>query len=524
PEGLSALRVPRSRYYTVDYVGNVEIPLSEALHTTTSFGTQFIARRTETVTGTGIGLGAPDITTIQSAANTTGANFYSENNSIGYYIQEQIALNNRLFLTGAVRADDNSSFGSNFDVIFYPKLGISWVLSEEPALGRFFDPLGTGQFKVRAAYGQAGRAPDPYSANQTYTVVKLATSGNTASALRSVSFGNPDLKPERGEEYEVGFEGTFLEERLGVDFTYYDKRTRDLLQFISVAPSSGFISSQLTNLGEIKNDGLELLLTATPVRRSAVTWDARLSLGTNANELVRLNNEGRTSTAANFQAYFPGLQVHRVGFPLASFFSQVAIPDSFVVRSGVTFPVLDSVRYLGTPTPTREIGLGSTLTLFRNVQLFAQLDYKGGHKVFNYKEYNRCRFAANCERVNDPRLSNPRTSADSAYIREASLFAGRGISQNNSIASFVAPYIEDADFLKLRDVSLSVGIPDRLLGRTGATGATLILAARNLATLWTAYSGVDPEANTYGNRSFVRVDAYAAPQNRRLTAAIHVNF
>jgi outer membrane receptor protein involved in Fe transport len=529
PEGLSALRVPRTRYHTFDYVGNIELPLTSWLETTTSIGTQFIARRTETLSGTGTGLGAPDITTIQNAATTTGSNSFTENNSLGYYVQEQLAFNNRLFLTGALRADDNSSFGEQFDVVVYPKAGLSWVLSEEPFLQRFLDPLSTDQMKVRAAYGQAGRAPAPYAANQTYTVVKTATSGGAVSGIRTVAFGNPNLEPERGEEYEVGFEAGFLANRVGVDVSWYHKRTDNLLQSVSVAPSSGFISTQLTNLGEITNRGTELLLTLVPVQRNNVGWETRLNVTANRNRLERLNDAGLQGTGAAFQAYFPGLQVQRVGYPLASFFHRVAIPDSFAVSGGVLFPVLDTVQYVGNPTPTREIGLANTITLFRNVTLFAQLDYKGGHSVFNYKEYDRCRNRGNCEPLNDPRFFAPQTAADSAYLRDNLIYAGRGVTvdslgrvstpQNN-----VSAYVEDADFLKLRDVSLTVGIPQRYVARTGASSANVTLAARNVATLWTKYSGMDPEANTYGNQSFVRVDAYAAPQNRRVSLAINLNF
>jgi hypothetical protein len=178
---------------------------------------------------------------------------------------------------------------------------------------------------------------------------------------------------------------------------------------------------------------------------------------------------------------------------------------------------------VGTPTPTREIGFGNTVTLFRNVTLFAQLDYKGGHSVFNYKEYQRCRLAGNCEAVNTREFFAPVTAADSAQQRELALLAGRGVL-NGNIINYVEPYVERADFLRLRDLSVTVGIPQRLLARTGASGASVVFAARNVAMLWTRYSGVDPEVNTYGNRSFVRVDAYAAPQNRRLSAAINLNF
>lgn len=522
PEGQSAIRVPQSRYYTVDYVGNVELPIRDWLLSTTSFGTQFVARRTETVSGVGTGLGAPDITTIQNAAVTSGSNTFSENKSLGYYVQEQVAFRDRLFLTGALRADDNSSFGSRFDVIVYPKLSASYVVSEEPALARVFERVGADQMKLRAAYGQAGRSPSAYSADQTYTVVKVATGATTVSGLRTVAYGNPDLEPERGEEWEAGFDVSFLDGRVGVDLTRYVKRTDNLLQSQSVAPSTGFIGTRLTNLGEIRNSGTELLVTAIPVSRGMVSWESRLNFAANRNRLVKVNDANQQTITATFQAYSSGLQVHRVGYPLASFFASPALPDSFELRGGTYYPVIDSIQYVGTPTPTREIGFGNTLTLgaFR---LFAQLDYKGGHKIFNYKEYDRCRFRNNCERLNDVRWVAPASAADSAVAREASLYRGVGV-RNGVLITHWEPYIEPGDFLRLRDVSLTYTVPRGLLGRTGATNASVTLAAANAAMLWTRYSGMDPEVNTYGNRDFVRVDAYAAPQNRRVTASLNVNF
>ncbi|HEY0022750.1 MAG TPA: SusC/RagA family TonB-linked outer membrane protein [Longimicrobium sp.] len=535
PEGIVAIREPEERYYTADYVGTAELPITDWLESSTSVGVNYIARRRETLTGTGRGLGAPDITTIQSAAFSSSSNTYLDNKSIGYYIQEQLGFNNRLFLTGALRADDNSSFGREFDVIVYPKAGFSWVVSEEPRLESFFQRFAATQVKVRGAYGQAGRAPDPYSANQTYTVVKVtaptATGVTTVNGIRSVGFGNPNLEPERGEEYELGFEAGFLDDRVTLDFTYYDKRTDNLLQNAAVAPSTGFISSQLTNLGNIRNTGVEFLLNLVPVQRDAFTWESRFNLATNQNELVSFGDEARVRADAAFQAYGT-VQEHRVGHPIAGFWARLPMRDDAgnIQFAANNLPLMDTAfTYLGSPTPSREIGWGNTITLFRNVTLFAQLDYKGGFKVFNRKEFDRCRPAAaeNCERLNDIRYFEPKNAADSALIREVNVYRGSGVNfaTGATLTNLLfSPYVEDGDFLKLRDVSISVGLPRALVARSGASGATFTLAARNLATLWTRYSGIDPEANTYGNRSFVRVDAYAAPQNRRVTASLNINF
>lgn len=530
PEGLSALRYPRSRVYTADYVGTAEFPLTGWLESSTSFGTQYIARRFDQLSGTGTGLGAPDITTIQNAAVTTGTSEFTEVNSIGYYVQQQFSVNNRLFLIGALRADDFSSFGEEFDVIVYPKAQVSYVVSEEPALEGFFNTIRAADFKLRGAYGQAGRAPSANQANQTYTVVKVtmptASGVTTVNGVRTVNYGNPNLEPERGEEYEAGFEASFLENRIGVDFTYYNKRTDNLLQAVSIAPSEGFFAGRTENLGDIRNTGVELLISATPVQRRGFAWESRLNLATNKNELLTFGQSGLFRSVLIGQAY-GAVQENRAGYPLGGFWAQLPVRGA---NGGYTFnnrnvPVVDTaLTYLGPPAPTREIGLSNTFTLFRNVRVFTQLDYKGGNKIFNYKEYNRCRFQVNCERVNDIRVLAPGSAADSAFARDVGIYRGQAVTTTGAPVNLFAPYVEDGDFIKLRDVSVSFTIPSRFVAFSGASDASFTLAGRNLATLWTKYSGIDPEVNTYGNRSFVRVDAYAMPQNRRVTAAINVNF
>src|SRR5690606_32153235 len=169
-QGAVAQRVPRHYVYTVDYAGSIDRPLGEAFTSATTFGLQAVSRKFETLSATGTGLGAPDITLISAAASTVGSNSFSENKSIGYFLQEQIGFRDRLFLTAAVRADDNSSFGESFDWIYYPKFAFSWVASEEPALESVMNATRVSSLKLRGAWGEAGQAPAPFSASQIYTV------------------------------------------------------------------------------------------------------------------------------------------------------------------------------------------------------------------------------------------------------------------------------------------------------------------------------------------------------------------
>ena len=510
--GYTAQRTPRAYVYTLDYSGTARFDLPRELESTTSFGTQLIARRNERLDATGVGLASPDVVVIGSATTTSGFNTYSENNALGYYAQQQFGWRDRLFVTGGLRADDNSAFGEEFDIIVYPKLSLSWVLSEEPAMSRFTDMMRLDELRFRTAWGQAGRAPDPFSATQTYSIQRVTLGTSTVLGLQTAAPGNPKLKPEKGSEIEVGFDAGVLGGRAAVDFTYYNKVTSDMLVSVSPPPSSGFTSTYLDNLGEVTNSGFEVGLTATPVVLRDVIWDTRLTLATNDNELVSFGIAGLTRQTPAGQAYTPGYQQHREGYPLGGYWMPRPLLDDdgeMQLNAARTGIVLDTAIYLGSPVPKREIGFSNTITLFRQFRLYALLDYKGGFKQMNFKEYNRCATQDNCARLNDPVLRSGTTAADTvmrAYWR-----------------TVPSAYLEDGDFIKLRDLSLTYDVPLDFVRRMGLSTASITLAGHNLA-MWTDYSGLDPEVNSYGGRLFVRADVYAAPMTRRLSMSVNLGY
>jgi TonB-dependent starch-binding outer membrane protein SusC len=184
-----------------------------------------------------------------------------------------------------------------------------------------------------------------------------------------------------------------------------------------------------------------------------------------------------------------------------------------VLTPGGAVDTAGTTRYIGPSAPTHEVGFSNTFTFFRNFRLYALLDYKGGHYLFNLKERSRCQAANdNCARNNDPRVRFPQTAADSLLAKE--LIVWRSIP---------SAFIEKADFVKLREVSLSISLPQRYVSRLGVGTADLVFSGRNLG-LWSDYSGLDPEVNSYGGRNFVRVDAYANPNARRLAAQLNFTF
>ncbi|MGH7558163.1 MAG: TonB-dependent receptor domain-containing protein [Gemmatimonadota bacterium] len=245
---------------TLDYNGTVTWDLTPALQSNSSVGTQVTNENVDTVTAFGEDFPDPTVSTVSAAGRREGFETRIEDVTVGLYVQEQLAWQNRLFLTGAVRFDDNSAFGANFDFETYPKVSASWVVSEEP----FFEIPVVDMLRLRAAYGFAGQQPAAFAEQRQFNAVAIRGGLPTVTPDQ---FGNPDLGPERSREVEVGLDAGLWDDRIGVAVTYYDKVTEDALVARTVAPSSGFPSNQLANI--------ERSRTAAGSSRSTACWSTR---------------------------------------------------------------------------------------------------------------------------------------------------------------------------------------------------------------------------------------------------------
>lgn len=415
---------------------------------------------------------------------------------MGFYAQEQVAWRDRLFATAAVRMDNNSAFGSDLNKVFYPKLSVSYVLSEEP----FFKLPYVDELRLRAAWGQAGNAPGPLDALRTYSSSVVTGATGSSSALRYSAVGNPDLKPERGSEIELGFEAGALDGRVSVDATYYSKRTNDALIPVAIAPSSGFTGNQLTNLGTIANSGVELRVSGTPVQLKNLTVETTLSMSTNKNRLVSFGDD-RAPIA--FGSYAPS-QRYQVGYPLGGFWAQRVKRNADgtpVLVSGR--PVIDTASvYMGPSVPTREMAFSTGITMWQKLRFRGLLDYKAGHYQFNVKDWRRDRSGVSWA------TANPAADPNEVLVRQ--------------FASQTYLHIQQADFLKLRDLTLSYELPTAMVKRY-VSRATLSVSGHNLK-IWTKYGGADPEVNFNGTSTFNRNDSWTVPMTRRYSASISVGF
>ena len=495
-KGFIAEGRPLTNGITVNYDATATKEFTPAFSGNVSAGMQYLSdvfKRTEAI---GSDLGSVGVQSVSAAAVTISKQQDTAQKSIGFYVQGQGAWRDRLFLTAAMRMDNNSAFGSKLNRVFYPKLSASYVISEEP----FFKVSGVNQLRLRAAWGQAGNAPGPLDAIRTYTSSVVTTATGTSSALRYGSVGNPDLKPERGTEIEMGFESSLLDDLFNFDVTYYNKKTHDALMPVAIAPSTGFTGNQLVNLGTIANSGFEAVFNASPIRRKAVTVEATVTLATNKNNLVTF---GDNRAPIIFGSYAPS-QRYQVGYPLGAYWAQRVQrnADGTIVKIAGR-PVLDTASvYMGPSVPTREMAFSPSIRLYERLHLRTLFDYKAGHYLFNVKDWRRDRALVSWATV------DPAANPDDVLVR--------------SFASQTYLHIQQADFLKWRDLSATYDLPVGRLKRL-VDRASLTLAGHNLK-VWTKYGGADPEVNFNGVSTFNRNDSWTVPMTRRYSASVSVGF
>jgi TonB-linked SusC/RagA family outer membrane protein len=486
---------------SIDLGASARFKLTPAVGSRTSVGGQFFRDLATGTYASGRGL-PPGSGTINGASAVEAADTTVESRSIGTYLEEEINLKERLFVTGALRFDDNSAFGQNFNATVYPKASVSWLLSDEP----FFKAGFLNTFRLRAAYGVSGQQPGSADAIRFYNSVPGKRAGAGTTGVSFASLGNFDLKPERSYEFEGGFDAGLFNDRVSLEFTFYSKLTRDALISRDIAPSLGASQSQFINLSRIRNRGVELAINTRLIDTRSVAWDLTLSGSTAHNKILDLG--------AGVSPIFVGFyQRHVGGYPAGGFWSPTytyadANGDGIIDLTEVALS--DSSVFLGTAIPTREASLNSQLAIFGGqVVLGTQFDYRGGHKVDNSLEQFRCFSVQNC------RGNYDRSASLAEQARAQALFLPGG---GNSVA-----FLEPGWFIKLRELSLTFFAPDRLARTFRANRLSLTLSGRNLWTI-DDYSGVDPEVNAFAQDNFASSDFESQAQVRYWTARVNVGF
>lgn len=470
----------------------------------------------------------------------------------GYFVQEQVGYKNYLFITGGARYDYSSAFGKTAEGVLYPKLSVSFVPSDLPG----FSLPGISSLRLRAAWGQSGRQPSAFAKFTTFS----AQTGPAGAGLRPDNLGNPDLKPEVATELEGGLEVGFLQDRFGVEATYWKRRIDDLLFNLQYPPSGGFTNAQLTNVGVMDANGLEIGVKGFLIQSPGLSLDVFGNIAFLDQEVVSLGAAPELKTGGSYArirgyikpGYAPGqffgaklksvpagslpYDLNRDGVPdteaqMLAFLSQ---PRSYTALfNGSVIMTENGLNSdLGKPTPDYTGSFGASLTFRRNWRVSSLFEYKGGNYTYwclicGFRNASPVGTNSKAFAHVQATLLNPASTAQQR-LEAAKTWA-------NDLAS-LTPYqglneVSDGDFLRFRELSLTYTAPQSFASRFGGRDISFTLTGRNLF-LWTKYQGVDPEVAYTGgggqggiDENFVEsIDAFGFPIPRRFGLSVRIGF
>jgi hypothetical protein len=532
--GEMELKRPIQTNTSFDYAITQALNLNGVWGFSTSVGAQYYTDKNEAFTNEGQGFASPLSRTINQISQSQIITSFNstENKSLGFYVQQEVSWNDRVFVTGAIRFDDNSTFGVDAKALKYPKVSGTWVVSEES----FWNFDAVNSLRLRGAWGKAGRQPASTSGQNIYTAF---TGPGGTSAIRAQTPGNPGIRPETSVELELGLDFALFDDRVSGEFTNYSRMDKDALRPISLPNSFGFPGSVQENVGRIKSWGWEAILSARLYESDAISLDLDLSADYTNNEIKSLGDYAGTSTSIAVGLPYPNVVVgdHVVdaqfvaGGTYANAFGQQydAQCDFGVSLAPAGGDEDEYGKILGGPTvdcatnQNRNIMLGQTfashtfsvsprISLFNNqLQLnalaegsYGRLTDDDGHAWGH--TYNNSK---------DSRLEN-----DPIWVASTQL-NGSGTSLYRSTY--------DGDFWKLRELGARYTLPESVVGRIGASRASLAFSARNLFIIWRKQKTIngerisDPEygdgRNLDGNGNF-----YSLPPLTSLNMTLRVTF
>ena len=487
----------------------------------------------------------------------------------GYFFQDQLGFQEFLYLTLGGRYDYASAFGEEAGGVFYPKVSLSIVPSDRNS---WTAPLGLNTLRIRGALGKSGRQPNAFSKFTTFT----ALPSELGAGLSPQNLGNPALAPEVSTEWEVGAEIGTWDNRLGFDYTYWNRTVNDALIAKQFPLSGGFQNLQLANIGRLEAHGHDIKVSAFLVQKPGWGLDVFVAGAKIRQVIASMGGSPPLKVGGSYPRYRNFL---KEGFAPGTLFG-AALPGPCSARpAGATYICLnpgdepfdsnkdgvpdteaealaflsqprgmadlDPIRYdedgdgdyldhfLGKPYPDWNTTFGGNLNLGRAWRFNALFEYRGGDfTVTNLTDAFRkshgtigrnTLLAAQAEAIVNNPASSPQERLEAArtwWTQLKALSPYDGLNQN-----------EDGSFLRLREIGVAYTAPASLAAKLGARDATLSLTGRNLF-LKTNYTGVDPETNAIGRDTgggtdgnyLEAVDAFGWPLARRIAFAIRLGY
>lgn len=460
-----------------------------------------------------------DVYSIANGVTTTSAYTMARSKVNSLYGTAEFGYKSFLYVNITGRNDWFSVLSPQNNHYFYPSVSGSFVFSE--LMKDKAEWLNFG--KLRLAYAEVGSANGigPYSNVLTFGLQQNLYNGTSLGLINNVNVPNPALKPYSVREKEIGLELHFLNNRINLDVAAYDKLTTDQILSVAISNASGYTGSTF-NLGSLKNKGIEFSLDVVPVKTNNFTWRTNLNTAANKTKVIELAQGQKQLNTGNGE--FFGAIVHEVGLPL----SQIQGSDYRRDANGriITIagkPVASTSPVLfGSALPTATGGWTNTFK-YKKVSLLVQIDYKAGGKMLSSTNLNAVRQGLSKESlvgreggVVFPGFNLDGTPNTTAVNAED--FYANYRSQN-----ILAPFIYNASFVKLRNISASYDFSD-LVKTTFIKSLVLSAVCRNVLMIKKYVPNIDPEAMQSSSDNLTGYEQASVPTTRTYGLNLNVKF
>ena len=460
-----------------------------------------------------------------------------------------VSYKNYLFAEATLRRDRTSTMNPNNNSFIYPSVNTSFIFSD--AMKNVPSWLTYG--KLRASWGVVGNYPSAYMANIAYDQNTLGVQSGSQPVLYTTiptsNFGNDGIRPEEKHEVELGLEARFLNNRFGLEFSYYNAQVQDQILPLTLPSSSG-ASSILTNIGTLRNQGLELVLNGTIIQRNGFKWESTINMAKNINKVEALAPGLTRLLHADYDGNAAQL-VSEVGQPMGDILAHPVLTDAkgnMVVGSDGLY-LLDGnkMEKYGNAMPKLTGGLVNGFT-YKNFTLDALIDFRLGGSVmptginwmtsrgltkeslkFMDKESGGLTYTSGGVTYNDGMLlpgvksdgtPNDKVVSQAYYYWNTYNWGGPMYS-----SSRYSLYIQENTYVKMREIAIGYNFGSNIAKKIGATKLRLSVFGRNLFYLYRTLKDIDSEQTTAGSRWYQNVSNVGTnPSSRTFGVMLRASF
>ena len=415
---------------------------------------------------------------VDQAANVKVDQFRLEQEDAGFFVQEEVNFQDKLVGTIGIRGDKSSNNGDANKLFYYPKASVAMNIHNFD----FWKLEAVNQLKLRAAYGEAGNFAPNGALFTTY--INSLIDGNVG-IITPATLGDPSIQPERQKEFEIGLDAGFINNKVTLEFTWYNKKVEDLILQADNEPSSGY-TFRWANAGALQNKGAEIGINVNAFDNEDFSWDSGISWFKNKSEITKL-------TVASFdtQGFGTGLGTFRIEEGKSA--TQIVGND----ENG-------NVVVLGDAEPDFQMSFNNNFK-YKDFSLSFLWHWKKGGDNVNLSRLlsDFGGTSADFDKMN----LDPSGTLNNGSYRLSAYGAG-----------FAGPFVEDASYLKLREVGLYYNLPENTLQKLfkgNVSNVKIGLSGHNIISIFD-YNSYDPEVSNFGSAAAgIGIEVAPFPSSKR---------